>query len=219
MIRALLAAIGTGGTLVMPAHSAGSDPAGWENPPVPRAWCDTIRETMPPFDPVTTPTRAIGVIPEQFRTWPGVIRSHHPTGSFAARGPLAERITAEQRLEDPLGERSPLAVIYELRGWILLLGVGHGTNTTLHLAERRALGADQEQVRGGAALLVDGVRQWLTFCAPDLDSSDFEQVGNAFERQDNGTRRGLVGIGRATLLRAQALVDFAVPWFRAHRSC
>ena len=217
VIRALLAVVGADGTVVMPAHSAGSDPAGWENPPVPRAWWDTIRATWPPFDPATTPTRAIGVIPEQFRTWPGVVRSHHATGSFAACGPLAKRITAEQRLEDPCGERSPLAVIYDLRGWILLLGVGHRRNTTLHLAERRALGAGQEQVRGGAALLVDGVRQWVSFREPDLDESDFEQVGSAFERQDKSTRKDLVGNARCTLLRAQSLVDFAVPWFRKHR--
>ena len=217
VIRALLAVVGTDGTLVMPAHSAGSDPAGWENPPVPRAWWDTIRATTPPFDPAITPTRAIGVIPEQFRTWPGVVRSYHPTGSFAARGPLAKRITAEQRLEDPFGERSPLAAIGESGGWILLLGVGHRHNTMLHLAERRALGADQERVRNGAALQVDGIRQWVSFDEPDLDESDFEQVGSAFERQDGSTRKQLVGNARCTLLQAQALVDFAVPWLREHR--
>ena len=166
----------------------------------------------------TTPTRAVGVIPELFRTWPGTVRSHHPTGSFAAaRGPLAKRITAEQRLEDPFGERSPLAVIYELRGWILLIGCRHGSNTMLHLAERRAFGVGQEQVRNGAALQVDGVRQWVSFHQPDVDESDFEQVGSAFERQDTSTKRGLVGNARCTLLHAQSLVDFAVPWFREHR--
>ena len=217
VIRALFAVVGASGTLVMPAHSAGSDPGGWENPPVPRAWWDTIRSTMPPLDPAITPKCAIGVIPEQFRAWPGVVRSHHPTGLFAARGPLAVRITAEQPLEDPFGERSPRAAMYELRAVVLLLGVGHGSDTTLHLAERRALGADQERVRGGAALQVDGVRRWVSIRKPDLDASDFEQVGSAFERQDDSTMRGLVGNGRGVLLDAQSLVDFAGPWFRKHR--
>ena len=69
---------------------------------------------------------------------------------------------------------------------------------------------------GGAALQVDGVRQWVSFREP-VDESDFEQVGSAFERQDHSTTRGLVGSGRAILVHAQPLVDFAVPWFREHR--
>lgn len=194
----------------MPAHAADcSDPANWENPPVPRAWWDTIRATMPAFDPATTPTGAIGVIPEQFRTWPKVLRSNHPTASFASRGPLAKRITAVQKLEDPLGEGSPLAALYDLRAWILLLGVGHDSNTILHLAERRALGADQEQVQNGAPLLIDGVRQWVPFSEPDLDEDDLEEVGSAFERTDTTIRKSRVGTALATLLPAQPLVDFA----------
>ena len=114
---------------------------------------------MPAFDPAVTPTCCLGVIPELFRTWPGAVRSYHPSCSFAALGPHAGRIVAEQRLEDPMGEGSPLSAIYDLGGHVLLLGVGrkvgHRHNTMLHLAERRALGKDQETIAAGAPILVD----------------------------------------------------------------
>ena len=199
-----------------------SEPANWANPPVPRAWWDTIRATMPAFDPATTPTRAIGVIPEQFRTWPGVVRSNHPAASFAARGTDAGRIVAEQRLEDPMGEGSPLSAIYDLDGHVLLLGVGrkvgHRSNTMLHLAERRALGDRQGKIPAGAPILVDGVRRWVRYLEPDIDEEDFDQLGAAFERHDTTIRTGSVGNARCTLLRARSLVDFAVPWFTRNRN-
>ena len=223
VIRALTKAVGAGGTLVMPAHSGElSDPAGWKSPPVPAAWWDTIRATMPAFDAAVTPTRSLGVIPELFRTWPGALRSHHPACSFAALGRQAARIVAEQRLADPMGERSPLSAIYDLDGHVLLLGighkVGHRNNTMLHLAERRALGDDQETIAAGAPILVDGVRQWVSYREPDIDEDDFDEAGAAFEHQDATTRTGPVGQARATLLRVRPLVDFASHWFKRHRN-
>ena len=65
VILALLDVLGEKGTLVMPAHSSdNSDPARWENPPVPEAWWPIIRETTPAFNPATTPTRMMGAIPD-----------------------------------------------------------------------------------------------------------------------------------------------------------
>ncbi|HID53767.1 MAG TPA: aminoglycoside N(3)-acetyltransferase, partial [Anaerolineae bacterium] len=50
VIQALMDVLMPEGTLVMPAHSSDySDPAGWENPPVPAGWIETIRENMPAY--------------------------------------------------------------------------------------------------------------------------------------------------------------------------
>jgi aminoglycoside N3'-acetyltransferase len=136
--QALLDVLGRDGTLVVPTHTTGnSDPAQWENPPVPAAWWPVIREHMPGFDPQITPSQGVGALPEVVRALPGALRSAHPQMSFAAIGPQAEPIIAGHVLESGLGEGSPLARLYDLDAEILLLGVGHASNTSLHLAEYR----------------------------------------------------------------------------------
>lgn len=115
----------------MPAYTGGlTDPKNWQHPPVPEDWKDTIRAETPAFDPLRTPTRQMGQIAETFRTWPDVVRSTHPHCSFAAWGTHAKIIVEGHELENGLGEGSPLARIYELDGWVLLLGVGFASNTS-----------------------------------------------------------------------------------------
>ena len=73
VIMGLLEAVGPQGTIAMPAHSGDySDPAFWENPPVPVAWHEYIRGTMPAWRADLSPTRGIGTIPEVFRSMAGV---------------------------------------------------------------------------------------------------------------------------------------------------
>lgn len=210
VVQALMDVLTADGTLVMPTHSGdNSEPSHWQNPPVPRDWWPIIRETMPAFDPAVTPTRGMGSIVEVFRTSPGTRRSSHPASSFAAWGRHAEYIVAEHALEDSLGERSPLARVYDLDGWVLLLGVGHGNNTSFHLAEYRVPGAIQ--TLQGAALFEDGRRVWRIYRDIVLHDEVFPEIGTAFD-QTGRVKIGLVGSAPAMLFPQRAAVDFTVDW-------
>ncbi len=218
VILALEQVLAPGGTLVMPTHSTDlSEPSVWQNPPVPGGWWVTIRETMPAFDPALTPTRKMGAIAECFRKQPGVERSNHPQFSFAAWGAERERVTRTHSLEDGMGENSPLARIYDLNGWVLLLGVGHSNNSSLHLAEHRAEYPGKRKSSNGAPVSVEGQRAWVEFDDLDMDEVDFEEIGAEFEQAIGLVHRGKVGDAEAILFPQRDLIDFAVEWMGENR--
>lgn len=114
LIEVLRDAVGRDGTLVMPSWPADSDE---------------------PFDPTTTPAAEdLGVVADTFWRLPDVVRSDHPC-AFAAAGPHAERITADPLPLPPHIPESPVGRVHDLDGQVLLVGVGHDADTTLHLAE------------------------------------------------------------------------------------
>ena len=220
VVIALQEVLGKTGTLVMPTHSTDlTEPSQWENPPVPESWWPVIRATMPAYQPDLTPTRSMGTIAETFRKQKGVLRSAHPHHSFCAYGHQASHITDNHSLEFSLGEGSPLARIYDLGGFVLLLGVGHDRNTSMHLAEYRAIFPTKHIVREGAPISTAGSRRWTTFENIDLDSSDFEGIGEDFPQSDVGreVRRGKVGLAKCQLMPQRAIVDFAVDWLEENR--
>lgn len=213
VIQALMDVLTPRGTLVMPAFSGDlSDPGLWVAPPVPPDWIPIVRATMPAYDARFTPTRQMGRIAETFRTFPGVLRSAHPSVSFAAWGWHAEFITRDHSLEFGLGEASPLGRLYELDGHVLLLGVYHGNNTSFHLAEAR--GQRPPIVTQGAPVTENGVRIWKEYRDFDYDDDDFPQIGADYEAA-GAARVGKVACADARLFSQRRAVDFALAWMNA----
>lgn len=212
VVEALMEVISSEGTLVVPTHSGdNSEPSKWENPPVPVDWWPIIRETMPAFDPQVTPTRGMGKIVEVFRSFPSVKRSYHPSVSFAAWGKHAEVVTSHHSIDFGLGENSPLARIYDLGGYVLLLGVGYDRNTSLHLAENRI--SNPTLTDEGAAIYENGSRVWKVYKDVEMDSDRFVEIGKAFE-VEHPIRIGNVGVAEARLFSQRDCVDFGLKWLK-----
>jgi aminoglycoside 3-N-acetyltransferase len=215
VIQALIETVTEQGTLVMPTQSGDlSDPKNWQSPAVPKEWWKEIRSTMPAYDPEVTPTSGMGQIPELFRTWPGVIRSGHPSLSFASWGKKSGEMMADHQLAFGLGEASPLAKLYDADAYVLFLGTHYDTNTCFHLGEYRA---PMYQIQWqGAPVICNGQHQWVTYCDIMFAEEEFSKMGDAFERNYK-VIKGHVGQAETRLFSLRQAVDFSTHWFAEKR--
>lgn len=95
-------------------------------------WPGAAPEDGPTFRPDLPVSPDIGRVPQTLIGAPGVRRSSHPALSFLAAGPEAARILSAQSLSHPYG---PIGALYALDADVLLLGVDHRSNTTVHYGE------------------------------------------------------------------------------------
>jgi len=92
----------------------------------------------------------MGVLAETLRRQPAARRSSHALLSFA--GVHVDEALEAQTIEEPL---SPIAWMADHNGWVLLMGVDHTSNTSIHYAEK--LAGRRQFVRW--ALTAQGVRE------------------------------------------------------------
>jgi aminoglycoside N3'-acetyltransferase len=185
LIEALRAALGPEGTLVM-LSSTGNDDE--------------------PFDPATTPVAAdLGVVADTFWRLPGVLRSNHPF-AFAAAGPHAAQITSDPLPLPPHIARSPVGRVHDLDGQVLLLGVGHDANTTLHLAE--LLAGVPYRVPRYCTVVHDGRAVRIDYAENDHCCEGFALLDD-WLREQGLQSEGRVGHTHARLARARDLVRLA----------
>lgn len=217
LLDALLDVLGEDGTLVAPTQSPSMSmtTAETRRALAGRSPRDRKRylDSVPDFDPTTTPTEGMGALAEAIRTHPASRRSAHPTTSFAAIGRRANELTASHPHNRLLGDESPLGWMYREQAFVLLLGVGFDKCTAFHLGEdvsvsprrsyRFKIGEGWPEVRD----------------ARDYDDSDFAELGAHFESaHEDEVRSGTVGSAACRLFPLAAAADFAAKWLpRARR--
>jgi aminoglycoside N3'-acetyltransferase len=186
LIEALRDALGPSGTLVMPSWSGDDDAL---------------------FDPLTSPTPpSLGVVADTFWRLPGVLRSNH-CQAFAAAGPEAARVTSDPLPLPPHIPESPVGRVHDLDGRVLLLGVGHDADTTLHLAE--LLAGVPYRVPSYCTVLQDGRPVRIHYGENDHCCERFA-FADEWLRARGLQSEGRVGHAHARLARARDIVDVAL---------
>jgi aminoglycoside N3'-acetyltransferase len=122
LIEALLEVVGNKGTLVMPSYT-------WRG----------ICPGRPPEGVVVDLRRspcAVGLLPEVFRRWPGVVRSASYWVPICALGPQASQLTANQaEIANPFAPDSTFYRLSETGARLVGLGVSLNTSSVSHLPD------------------------------------------------------------------------------------
>jgi aminoglycoside 3-N-acetyltransferase len=128
-----------------------------------------------PADPL------MGTLPETLRRYPGAMRTAHPILSFT--GVNVNGASNTQTLNNPF---APIGALANQDGWVLLLGVDHTVNSSIHYAEklagrrqfiRWALTKNRIVECAGYPGCSDGFEE----IRPDIEKvTRFEQVGDSF---------------------------------------
>jgi len=194
LIEAIEAAIGRGGTLVMPAFS----------------YSFTKGE---PFDICNTPS-AVGIVAERFRTLPGVRRTSDPIFSFACRGQRAQELCTIP-LKECFGAESVLATLHRLNAYIICMGCSLSRATFVHYVET-AHGVDYRYKKTFSGTVISPGRE-ASECSVVYNVRDLTRRSDTDLRRlqkrlaDNGKMR-TVEVGRSRIMAVTAREFFDTAW-------
>lgn len=197
VIDALLEVVGKEGTVLVPTLT-GTEHDGPNQPPV--------------FDVRHSPCWT-GRIPSTFLQRQEARRSLHPTHSVAGIGPMA--LASAEGHEDcvtPCGPDSPYYRLAELGGYVLLIGVGQDSNTTLHTCEELAEVPYHLQKQPTDTVIIDyeGRRHIKRLVLHDWGTPrQFGRIDD--ELLDRGIMQvGMVGKATLRLIRSMAMIEWLV---------
>lgn len=198
VVDALLDAVAPDGTILVPTLTGTSR----DSPRYP-----------PAFDPATSPSWT-GLIPETVRLREGAQRSRHPTHSVAALGPAAAHLIAgHEYCATPCAADSPYGRLASMGGFVLLLGVTHHSNTSLHMVEEVGGAPYHLQARRARARVRRADGEWeeiMTALHLWRWERDFPKVEPVL-RSAGAQRDGVVGAAEARLVAAGAMRDLLAP--------
>lgn len=217
VILALEEVVGETGNVVMPTQSEHlCDPTEYNNGYTEEE-LKIIRDNMPVYHSDLTPTSYMGFVPETFRKQDGVYRSAHPHTSFSAWGKNAKYITENHHLDYALNDESPLGKLYELEGYILLLGAPTDSNSSLHLAEYKQKNTFIKEKIWDVKLRINGEEKWTTYKDINNESDDFNKIFDDFNRNTNYVAEGKIGEATSYLFPMREIVDYGVNWMNKNR--
>lgn len=203
VIDAFLEVLGDKGTIVVPTLTGD----------------ETLCAAKPPVFDAQNSKCWVGKIPETARQRPDAVRSLHPTHSAAAIGALAKELTIRHiDSTTPCDEISPYGLMAQIEeAYIVLLGVDHESNTTLHHVEELAASDYHMQSEPAKATIRYGSTELTRTVFLHIYGQ--ERDFNAVERLllERGIQRN-VQIGDATvrIVRTKPMVQVVLAALRAN---
>lgn len=212
LLNAFLQVLGPTGTLLVPTFNYDhDDPAQAQNADTSPEDLERMRSLVPACD-ASAPTataRWTGVFPDVVRQHREALQSAHPVLSFAAIGANAAFLTQNAPFHYPLGSSSPLARLHQLDGYVLLMGVTHTVNASIHLGEVWAEVPYVHRLRRLKTEAEPGADEWVTMKGSPECSEGFAKI-EPLLRNCRVLWNGYIGNAASQLMQQRAVVSMAI---------